>query len=481
MSTKEGWQEKRGPLTIGAGVLTLGMIFGAASYHDNLEKEGHIPLAFSEIERTKQSFEKEGHRVPPLTVFYSSVNDVSMKVFESNNIALETGRDHSIFAGELKTRVNRALRVHRLITEHAAEIDDDAKAALQSLHKIGDAGLPLAELSEALSRVWSASHKDEYHTELYPVTSCDAKNNCTVSMHTRQVYDYTIHTYTYDPAQGERADNLLKAFVLNYPDMKLDEILHLATEVGNPNLFAIKKSMKEALKGNALPPAQALTYANTWATGSNLSKYYPDVTSGHASLQKSSPAWSTAKTTARSTRYTTYSSSDAGPREYQVIQQALKAAGDMNQASQKILGGIHLAPQAVHQMEGKIREFIDVIEGEGKGDADKLRKEILQLARDNYNRNIENGFDVQPFKWKHVLLFTLLGMALGGGLGFGANAAVDGLARRRQRKIFEFRDNDGFDAGAEIGRQPEVQLPVEPAVQSRPQEQPKPKKKEFIL
>jgi hypothetical protein len=400
-----------------AGALALGSIFGGVSYKMNRDSEGQIPIAFSEIEATTQAFEAEGKTVPPLTKVYSLSNDVAMKVFESNNIALSKDRSHQTFAKELATRIDPRLKKHALISEYAREMPEAAQAALESLAKPASAAWDLSAVTSAFARAWDESHHDSYHTEFYTTRSCDSKNNCTTHLHSRQVYDYTDHYYNYHAQSGESAAKLLDAYLQNHPDLNIGERLSLAPALHGPNEAAMRESMKDRFKDAAPSPKEMLKLANTWATGSNLVQYLPGALSSHGTLKRLGPVWDGAKQTAHSTSYRTYSHSDSGPTEFQVSESARGHGNRIRENTGKITNGIAFAGKAVPELDKTIRQYVDAALKGKPGDPDKLRERVMTLSRDIYQKNFGGGFDVDPFKWGYVVLFTALGMAAGAGGG----------------------------------------------------------------
>lgn len=425
------------PVEVVIGAVLVGGVFGTVIYNKNAEREGRIPTAFSEIERTTRDFNRLGKPVPPLTRLYSGVSDVPMKVFESNNMARSMNDKNDIFARELETRVDRSLRIFKLITEYAAEIPNDAREALLSLAKISEAAKDAPAVASAFSQSWSEDHDDVYRPESYTTESCDSNGRCTTEYHTRQVYDHTDHTYIYHREEGEKAAQVLAGFLAKHPDVNIEERLVLAKRTGADNEYAIEKSMRELLKGKIPTQAEALKYANMWATGSNFSEYLPKVVSNHAGLKQDFPAWNTAKNTAEAKyEYSTSSSSDSGPKEYQVAKSAQRHAEAIPAAEAKITNGIRFAAQGIPALESKIKEFIGVTLDGKPGDADKLRKEVMALSRDIYQKNFENGLDVQPFKWSEILLFTILGAVLGGAAGAGVDYMLN---RKKLTEWFSFK------------------------------------------
>ncbi|MBI3440813.1 MAG: hypothetical protein HY052_03250 [Proteobacteria bacterium] len=405
---------------VGIGALIVGSIFGGMRYRSDSSKAGEIPLAFSEIEHNTRDLHRLGQPVPPLTRYYSVVNDVPMKVFESNNIAREHSAGNTAFARELETRRDRALRVYPLISEYAPELPKDADAALQSLHKIVDAATELPAVTSEFSSAWDENHHDVTHTHTWTTTECDADGkNCHDEEHSEEVYDYTIHTYNYYPEHGESAARLLDAFLKNHPDLNVEERLHLAASTQADNEYAIEKSRRSELDGKRLSAEEYLALSNTWATGSTLTKYLPVIVSHHASLAELSPVWNAAKGTAQSDEYRTYSHSDDGPGEFQVANSASEEGQTIYNAARKIIDGIQFAREGVPALDAKIKEYISVVLDKKPGDANELRSEVMQLATDIYQKNFENGFDVEPFKWLNVVLFTLLGAGVGAAAGGG--------------------------------------------------------------
>ncbi len=422
------------PIEIAIGAVIFGSAIGGYTYHLNNAKQGQIPLAFSEIESTIEDFAKEGRTVPPLTRVYSLTSDVAMKVSESNNIAMAKGGSHEDFADELRTRVEPTLKKHALISEYAAQLRTDSANALASLGKIVEAAKDAPAVSSAFDSAWTSSHRDHYYTQVYPSTSCNSKGQCSTTMKTRQVYDYTTHTFTYYPEHGARAAQLLADFVQKHPDVKIEERLQLATRTSPANEAAMEPSLKERLKDKIPTKADILGYANTWAVGSNFTTYTPAIKQNHGALEDALPAWQSGKDSAKSASYRTKRRSDSGPREFQIAERAKNAAAELHNASRKITDGIRAAGQEVPVLEAKIRNYIEVVDGNKKGDANKLRVDVMSSTRSIYERNFENGFDLNPFKWAQVILFAVIGIFAGCLVGTGADRYID---HWRRRKIYE--------------------------------------------
>lgn len=427
------------PIEVAIGALLVGSLLGGGSYMLQREKEGQIPVAFSEVGKTIQMYERNGQPVPPLTKFYASNNDLAMQVFEASNNAFEISRTDRDFAKKLEERLDPALKIHKQIPEYVAEMPANTGNALASLDKLVQAERDLPALVNALRAVWGERHRDVTHTEWYTTESCDSEGKCTTSWHTREVYDYTIHTYTYNKQAGENAARMLNAFVERHPDLNIAERLVLATKTHPDNIEAITRSMKELLKGNIPSEQQALELANTWATGSSFTAFLPQVYGGHAGVVQETPRWDNAKKTAKSVEYRTYRHSDAGPAEYQVIERALNSAVNTLNSSLAITNGIRVAEGQAQRLEQQALEFVEVAQGEKPGNAGKLRSSLMDTAREIYNNNFKRGFDVQPFKAWVVAIWAVAGTLLGGLAGFGVDRFVDSQKhfwehRRRERE-----------------------------------------------
>lgn len=413
------------PIEVALGAVLLGGSLGIGSYHFQQQKEGQIPVAFSEIGATIDSYVARGEEVPPLTVFYSRNNDFTMQVFEANNNAFEVDRSDKAFAEALEVKMDPSKRLHMQIPEYADELPRDAQDALGSLDKLVQAERDLPSLIAALDAVWDESHYDVTHTEFYTTEDCDSEGKCTTTTHTREVYDYTRHTYTYDERAGENAARVLAEFMQRHPDLNIAERLIPATEVHTDNLEAIARSMKELLKGNMPTQEQALQFANTWATGSNFTTYMPQVRGGHGAISRETPQWQTAKNKAESQQYRTYHHYDDGPAEFQVIERAKSGAIQALNASRSITSGIRQTAGQSQQLEQQAQEYIDVVNGERDGNPRKLRANLMETARDIYNANFKNGFDVKPFKAWLVAVWTIAGTLLGGLIGYGADQFIN--------------------------------------------------------
>lgn len=416
------------------GLALVGALAGGLSYRHEASKAGEIPLAFSEIEQITADFNAASKPVPALTRFYAVNNDIAMKVFESNNIALAVNESHKIFALEMQSRIDARLKKHALISEYAEEMPQDVRNALQSVEKLSAAAQGMPGISRAFDDAWSYSKRDVTHTRHWTTQSCDSNGKCTTQHHSEEVYDYSWHTYTFHPDQARLAAQLLRNFMAQHPDVQVDEKLVVSSATHEQNEAAIRESRKRELEGKpAMTPEEYRKLANNWASGSNLLKYAPEAQGNYAALRAMAAEWDAALTTARSQTYKTYSRFDSGPSEYQTAGKGETYSARTSAAAHGVLDGIYFSSQKVPELNNMIRDYVDVVLNGKAGNPDKLRSSIMSTARELYDQNYENGFNVHTFSWLAFILITMGGMAAGAGAGYG----VDRLLNGRRREWYE--------------------------------------------
>jgi hypothetical protein len=414
LSRKAKWLFFTTPIEIvlGAAVMTSGV--GYVAYNQLAPQAGQIPLAYSQIDQNTE--------VLPLSRFYAVNNDAGMIIFESNNAAYAAGNSDADFAKALSKNIMEARDKHLSLSAYAEQMPGYTQEALGSAEKAVEATQEVPPIESAFSNSWSSSHVDYYRTEYYQEEVCDSENHCHSETKSRQVYDHTQHSYTYYPQQGELASRLLNEFIRNHPDMTITEALQLAQQTSEENKAVIKASRHDE---KPLTDDEYLALTNTWAAGSNLLAYAPKMTAGFNNLGGLAPQWENATRTAHSESYITYSHFDSGPREFQIAGDGENTARNFISDAHHIVDGMMFSGKKVPELNAKVNQYIDVVLNHQKGDAHKLRDQIMDMAADLYQANETNGFDVHPFKWLDVILLALLGMAAGAALGEGANYILD--------------------------------------------------------
>jgi hypothetical protein len=434
--------------------ICLGAAFGAAvaflvSFTHEHAKLGQIPLGFSEIGQTKRCIEKLPDfqftdfcgkmalkyglltKVPPLTEYYASLNDIFMMVGESNNVAISQWGDPNKFAYELEKKVDPSLRVHTQIPEYAARFGQIAASARASIAPLINARREIAPAIADLRASWDADHDDVYRTVPSTSRQCDSKGeNCETVTTYSQVYDHTDHTYTYHSASGNKSVADLNEFFARDPNVMVYEPLVLTWRTNAENEMAMRDS-REHLAGYRNPnESDYMRWTNTWATGSNYRVLAPRVYSADGDLKKDLGAWRQARLTATSVSYSTLSHVDPGPAAYQAAEKTLSDAQAIDDNIKRIEGGVNYADKMVPMLDAEIVSYVNA-KLHHQGSEGHLREKIMADATEIYRVNYAAGFDVNPAKWGRVALWS----GVGGASGAGVAAGLAALADRRRRNL----------------------------------------------
>ena len=397
--------------------------------HESKESK-RIPLAFSEIEQIAEDARTENHEVGDITRFLTAVNDACMQIFESFNGSHDPRYESLVagFAKELTQHRSRSSRRDSLndLLRSSAEYAKKVKGKISEHISVAE---KLREIDQNFEAAWSEQHSDNYRTEFY--TTTDAKGNTT--HHTRQVYDDTTHTYEFDKEAGDLAARNLAALLKSVPALKYLERIAPATKISKEGIEAAKKS-----RGNVeLTDEELQKIKDTWHAGTIHDDDLEDVIEKYQALNTQRGEWDAAKETAEPHyHYNTGSSSDAGPKEYQVAKGAQKLCADVAGKVGSFVNSLDLVLEKAPELERNIERYSllvsmisnGFVNGEGKTsrkDAKKLMKNILSDAKELYTTIFSQGIDTDRFKEEHVALWTLLGGAVGSGLGFLTEYLID--------------------------------------------------------
>ncbi|PZP54600.1 MAG: hypothetical protein DI586_09425, partial [Micavibrio aeruginosavorus] len=367
------------PIEVFIGAAAVGMAVGTISYEHEDSKQGQIPLAFSEAGQLKKKLGWKKQEVPPLSRFYGVTNDISMMVFEANNLGYAWDHNHPKFAYELEKKIEPTMRIQHLITDYQPEFHKMSKDALRSIKKATDASRDIRPVIQALDNAWDDEHYARYRMETYTYSVCSSNGKsttCSTRVGVRPVYDHTDHYYYYHPKQGRLAAELLKDFIAKYPDIKIDEKLIRITETGAENEWAMRESRKKLSDYKPLKQEDYIRLANIWATGSNYNVFMPIAYQQHAGVAQMTPQWNKAQYTANDESYSTYARYSDGPEEFQIAEAALKYAVNMSRSINKVSGGIQYADQNLPELQQKIKQYVDCVLHGGEGNAKELRNEI---------------------------------------------------------------------------------------------------------
>ena len=379
-------------------------VSGGICYSIQQDKAGNIPLVFSELSHIEKNYTAQGFSVPAITRYYGTINDIVMKVFEANNLSYRRGGNHRDFAQELEFKIDPALRVHHLISEYATEIPGIARDTLEALKPLPAMMKELSKICNNLSNAWDESHHDVYHTEYYMVTD-DKGNSHTES---REVYDHTIHTYTYSNTNAIVAKAALDTFAISYPSLSIENVAPKILETGADNEDAISGKGKLVTSDKAKAAVIKNFQASTlYQNRPSIYKYHAQLVTGLITQYNKSLA------TSRSHRYITYSSSDAGPVEFRINRKILSVTSVLHSNINEIVVPVQQSVKNVKALHSNIVKYISVVLDKQKGDADDLRDLIMHDSKSMYRDNFSKGLDIETFSVGAFLGSIFLGVVLG--------------------------------------------------------------------
>lgn len=416
----------------------LGIFGGLKSYEYEQKREGCIPLGFSEIHQIEEDAMNEGRidaegvldkgRGMEITYYLAGINDLTMKIFECWNNANKKGKDvYTQFARELEARFDPNQKKHHYeLTDLFELVPQSIAHTLDDIRGITQINRTIPETEKHFDNAWDDSHYNHYHTEIYPSTEFDSKGNAHFVLKSRSVYDDTTHTYTYHPEEGHLAETSLNELISEIPDVRIKEQVHVASKLNKEGIRAAIESRKEEKK--ELTETELRNIANTWHAGSTLIHHSDSLYLLWKDMPDHLINWKKARLEAKSTSYTTFSSFDSGPKEYQVASNALEQCKQVSQTSARIIDSIDFTKQQIPTLEDIISKFIAAnASGESP---DKLGKNVLALTQQIYQKNFEKGFEVDRFRTPMVVLWSFLGAIAGVGTGVAGLLGLGKLSEK---------------------------------------------------
>lgn len=415
------------------------MLAGAVSYSIESKREKVLPLGFSEIHQIEIDAEREGKTIGPNTRFYSSTNETAMKIFETWNLANEPIFVPNVphrFASMIEEKVDSTMKVHHyelLPSKYDGSrgfgkgliplLPEQAQAALAGeLKPFVGVMREVEPVNQSFEDAWTHRWRDNYHTEQDCTTDSKGNQTCT----SRQVYDDTDHWYDYRPASGERASAGLDALLHKYDPLHFTEKLLTASHTNAEGEYAAEKSQKQGDK--KWTDENSKESANKWANGSNLAQNMPVIFAEWSAAHSNADQWRAAKQGAHNHAYNNRNrgTSDPGPFEYQVAKRAQRDGEALQKNIYEIAHGMEYVGSHAPGLERDIREIIAVELDHKPGDGKMLMKRIMETAKESYRVNFKGGFDVDRFRWGLFFLWSILGAAIGAGLGY----AIDQLGNK---------------------------------------------------
>ena len=410
---------------LGAGILAGALISG----HYEAQRTKMIPLGFSEISQIEQDAKASGDSIGSVTRYLASTNDMVMKVFEShNNSYKQWGADSKMaFARELEIHSDPALNSHHYSLDNLLEkLPELAKNASNKMTNFIDARNKIMVVNEHFNATWQDYHHDNFHTEID--ISTDADGNTV--MNSVDEYDSTDHHYKYNKTEGELSSASLNALIESHPKFLLKEEIKRTRKTNAEGEYASDISRILSKGKLRLERLELLDIANTWNDCSTIKANLPNIYSAWENLQSSNKEWKTAKTTAKDSSYYTRLHWDAGPKEFQIAENAIRQGEILESNISEIISSIQYTSASSQTLRQKVHEYISVVLDNKQGNAEKLRSEIMGISKNIYKRNFNRGFDVDRVRGYIIML----GMILGGAIGNMAGIGVDALGNIRYRR-----------------------------------------------
>jgi hypothetical protein len=368
-----------------------------------------VPLGFSEIEQIEIDAQRKGKTVDTITNYYAPLNDVLNKVFECWNISLNYklfGNNHDAFARELDSRKNKIYKYEFDLFDSVPIAADKVLATLKNWIDL----LPtLSNVNRQFSSIWDEEHDDEYRTETYTTTDEDGD----IEVHTREVYDHTDHTYTYYKKQGEYSYQVGMRMLKYFPRL---------TWAGNP-LYASKTNAEgeyaadRSRRVDRHNQEELFEITRKWNVGS-LYMINKDNILEYNKMYSVMKQWEKYKDTAKSVEYETNSHSDDGPEEYQNSEYIRALSNDVLNAISQLKSTILNTKSTLPVLKNKIETYIGVVLEGKQGDKNKLRNEIINMAKDLYRQNFPEGIDLNTFRVWLVFLWAFIASAIGALIAF---------------------------------------------------------------
>lgn len=398
----------------------IGMVSGfIPSLKRELKRSQKFPLAFSEYD----AIAEEQAEIGGITNYLTTANDICMSAFECHNNSFNTmnSKPHKEFARNLESKLSQ--NNHNL-RDMFSELPSHAESAKEALKDYSLLHEKLEKINAMLADAWEDTHHDHYRTEVY-VTINSKGRPCT---RTRQVYDHTTHTYTYNKEAGEEASVLFSALFESLSCISLPEKVLAASEVSDMSIEKMRESRQDGKESVEITAEKAVEIASAWKSSSVLLKNIAYVDSEYSGLKELADAWANVKATAHDARYDTHSRSDSGPREFQAAENALDAGVAINESIESAFSSIDSSLKIAEELSGHVSDCTKQLYAVNSGKTRKHRKKTLEDAKELYLANFSSGFDVDRFKESNVVIWSLVGMAAGGAVGLGIDALLGGLS-----------------------------------------------------
>jgi hypothetical protein len=389
-----------------------------------------IPLGFSEIEQIEIDAARNKKPVDVLTEHYAKKNDVLNKIFECWNTSLDYGlfgNNNESFARELEARSQKIYKYEFDLLDDLPKISDRALLYLKNWIALMPS---LAAVNKRFSVIWKYHKEDNYHTEI--VSSTDSKGNTTTT--TRQVYDDTDHYYTYFKPEGElgykEIDKMIKYFpILTWPGRLLN-----SSRTNAEGEYAADKSRRKI--SDRQDQQTLLQISRQWNSGSLYNSLRSEILE-YNRLSALKDLWKKHKKTAKTISYNTNYTHDDGPEEYQSAENIRILSSSVLSAINQLVGSIKNTKSAMPYLKSLINAYIAVALDGKKGNVSELQDKIMEVAKSQYKENFPQGIDLDTFRYGLMLLWMLIGIMIGAGIGYLLKLVIgDNYSSSNRKHLF---------------------------------------------
>jgi hypothetical protein len=408
------------------------------------------PLSFSEYEEIEDREIAGGPVMNGLTWYYAGTNDLVNKPFEAHNVTGPVAAYPPLRRAWRAQRLDQAMdttqRTHRRnIVDFARLVPKAGRKALVELTDLRTASQLSNDMRAHFEGSWQYSRREKGHMQPYTVCTSNGKStSCTV--HFRYVCDNYFHTWTYNPAHGRRAAQLIDKAGTEVPAIAhLPILTSPKTEAWNEQ--RIRESFKREFDRDPTRE-EMIQRAQYFKSGSQYEQnidpargLWVQITNGDAAT------WQRMHTTARTVAdKKTGCHSVPGPDEYEFAQQMQGRLSTFIQHEQNITQPIVQTIAAAPKLERTIKEFIlaqeptwaahytDINPDSIRQSASKLEGEVIKQARAIYAANIPGGNPTTEYRLWVPFVWLLGGALVGAGIGFGVDAAVEKYVAPGYRK-----------------------------------------------
>jgi len=257
-----------------------------------------------------------------------ALNDMCMKIFEAYNDAQRPfipGKNTELFA----SNIYNARDLRNIYRYNLQDLIDTIPSYIPTVNtklaKYKDAAIRLSQANKSMRDSRDEDHNDQYRTEIKTRTTYDKDGNADgTETYTEEVYDHTIHTYNYNNKHGEASAKQLNVIFQYIPILQLEENIKTTSQTNADGEYAAERSRSEnSITTQRITAEDLLTIADKRYNGSTIMNNTNHIQKQYPLLNNNKNERNIAKNTARSTKYTTYSSLDDGPKEFQTAEKTL--------------------------------------------------------------------------------------------------------------------------------------------------------------